>query len=340
MQRKDFLKVTGALGLSGLLPLKSVIAASQNVAQIDCVKAPDETAGPYPFDLSGNSAMFHDNITEGNSGLPFTLNLTVVNVDNNCVVVPNARIDIWHCNKDGYYSEFANQPGYLGTQSHLNETFFRGIQMTDANGQAQFTTIYPGWYTGRLTHIHFEVFINGVSKKISQMAFDDSVTNNVYTNNSLYSTHGVNTSVTFATDNVFSDTANTQNEYLNLIGDAVNGYSGTYVIGLNLGTTGIDDFAETKGQFSLQQNTPNPLTVKTSFEFSLLYDSDVELNVFDMMGRKVAEIIKTKMPQGNHAVEFNRAVAGQTLVAGNYLYQLSVSNTNGVFRQAKVLTIQ
>ncbi len=36
-----------------------------------------------------------------------------------------------------------------------------GLQVTNDNGQATFYTIYPGWYTGRATHIHIKVHING-----------------------------------------------------------------------------------------------------------------------------------------------------------------------------------
>ena len=38
-----------------------------------------------------------------------------------------------------------------------SQTFLRGIQTTNANGEVVFTTIYPGWYQGRATHIHVEV---------------------------------------------------------------------------------------------------------------------------------------------------------------------------------------
>ncbi len=43
------------------------------------------------------------------------------------------------------------------------ETFLRGIQITDARGSVEFDTIFPGWYQGRDTHIHMEVHIDGHS---------------------------------------------------------------------------------------------------------------------------------------------------------------------------------
>jgi protocatechuate 3,4-dioxygenase beta subunit len=103
------------------------------------------------------------------TGVPLSLTFLVVNAGNNCNVVSNARVDIWHCNKDGYYSGYANQPGILGTKSYVGSTWLRGYQLTDSAGLAKFTTIYPGWYTGRATHIHIEVYVNGVMKKTTQI---------------------------------------------------------------------------------------------------------------------------------------------------------------------------
>ena len=76
------------------------------------------------------------------------------------------------------------------------------------NGQVIFTTLYPGWYVGRITHIHLAVYLNNnlnSRPKVSQFAFPQSVTTAVY-NTSPYSLHGQNTSVTsFSSDNIFSD---------------------------------------------------------------------------------------------------------------------------------------
>jgi protocatechuate 3,4-dioxygenase beta subunit len=63
-------------------------------------------------------------------------------------------------NAEGHYSEYA-QPGYNGT----GQTFLRGLQTTDTSGRVTFRTIYPGWYMGRATHIHVEIFVNGRSVK-------------------------------------------------------------------------------------------------------------------------------------------------------------------------------
>lgn len=84
------------------------------------------------------------------------------------------------------------------------------MQYTDTNGVAHFTTIYPGWYAGRITHIHFQIFLTNYgstakSTAISQIAFPAEITTAVY-NSALYSSKGKNTYVkTLITNNVFND---------------------------------------------------------------------------------------------------------------------------------------
>jgi protocatechuate 3,4-dioxygenase beta subunit len=343
MERKDFLKGLGVIGIGSVLPLKKANAAIGSMNSIlhpegACILIPGETEGPYVFDLSGNATMFRQDIREGNPGTSVNLTLTVVNVNDNCNPIPNARVDIWHCNKDGYYSEFANQPGYLGTQSHVGETFFRGIQLTDASGQVQFITVYPGWYPGRVTHIHFQVFLNSVLKATSQAAFPDSLTTQVY-NTSLYSAHGQN-STTNSNDGVFSDSANTQYELLTISDNGSGGYDASLTIGIAVPVTGVINLEpETGGQFKLKQNYPNPFQDETVIPFSLTNPSQVKIEIFDLQGRKVMDLLNEKMSSGEQKAELNRKSNAIKLATGSYIYQLTVENENGIFRQCKSLMI-
>ena len=223
-----FIPVIQACSKSDPGPASSSSSTSSTSSSGTCATAPAETAGPYPKDLSANSAIFRNDITEGKTGIPLSLILTIVNSNANCALLSSARVDIWHCDKDGYYSAYNSQPGYLGTQNNAGSTFFRGIQLTDSNGQARFTTIYPGWYSGRVTHIHVEVFINSVLKATTQLAFPDSLTTTVY-NILLYSAHGQN-SIKNASDGIFSDSYNS--EMLTITGDVSNGFIATFQIGV------------------------------------------------------------------------------------------------------------
>jgi len=190
-----------------------------------CAVTPSETEGPYP-DKTGmlnNAAFFRRDITEGKSGLPLTLTLTVVNVNNSCAVVSGANVEIWQCDAAGHYSEYSQQ-GFDGS----GQTFLRGIQTTDANGQVTFTTIYPGWYAGRATHIHVDVYRSGALVKTTQIAFPESISAAVYATN-VYAAKGQN-STTNSSDNVFSD--GTTNELATLTGNTTSGYTATLTIGI------------------------------------------------------------------------------------------------------------
>jgi protocatechuate 3,4-dioxygenase beta subunit len=190
-----------------------------------CTLIPEETQGPYPLDLSANSEYFRSDITEGKTGIPLTLKLRLVNVGLECAPIANARVDIWHCDKDGVYSGYS-QPGV----DTVGETFCRGIQLSDARGVVAFQTIYPGWYSGRITHIHFQVYLNSGLVATSQVAFPQDITASVY-DSDLYDEHGQNTSVTsFASDNVFSD--GTQYQMATVTGDINNGFAAELVVGI------------------------------------------------------------------------------------------------------------
>jgi protocatechuate 3,4-dioxygenase beta subunit len=191
-----------------------------------CAITPSETEGPYP-DKTGmlnNSAFFRRDVTEGRPGLPVTLTLTIVNVNSNCSPVSNASVEIWQCDASGNYSEYS-QPGYDGT----GKTFLRGLQTSDANGQVTFTTVYPGWYAGRATHIHVDVFRGTSLVKTTQIAFPEDVTRAVYATG-VYASKG-QSPTTNGGDNVFSD--GTQYEMAALSGDTTSGYTATLTIGIS-----------------------------------------------------------------------------------------------------------
>jgi protocatechuate 3,4-dioxygenase beta subunit len=184
-----------------------------------CSVIPSETEGPYP-DRTGminNAAFYRQDIAEGKPGTPLTLALMVVNVASGCTPVANATIEVWHCDHTGGYSEYTTAGTYL-----------RGLQKTDDSGRATFSTIYPGWYQGRATHVHIEVFLNGSSVKTTQMAFPEDVTAAVYAQG-VYASRGQNTT-TNARDSVFSDGVTT--ELATMTGSLGSGYTASLQIGI------------------------------------------------------------------------------------------------------------
>ncbi len=136
-----------------------------------CVITPEVTEGPYYFD----PALERSDITEGRPGLPTSVRLQVV--DEQCRPLPGARIDIWHADATGLYSGFANQTGGVDT---TGQTFMRGTQFADDQGVVEFATVFPGWYRGRTTHIHFKVFLDEATLLTGQLFFPDEVSERVY----------------------------------------------------------------------------------------------------------------------------------------------------------------
>ncbi|MET7450397.1 intradiol ring-cleavage dioxygenase [Streptomyces sp. NPDC005574] len=122
------------------------------------------TEGPYHLD----GALVRKDITEGKSGVPLTLRLTVVDATDGCTPVPGAAVEIWHCDAWGYYSGYttANPGGSAPAESEDgstadDQTYLRGYQIAGAGGVVKFETIFPGWYTPRTCHIHVKVHTGG-----------------------------------------------------------------------------------------------------------------------------------------------------------------------------------
>jgi protocatechuate 3,4-dioxygenase beta subunit len=134
---------------------------------VQCVLTPELTEGPYY--IAGEK--LRRDVREGHAGTLLTLRLTVLNASN-CRPIKGAAVDIWHADAAGNYSGFGAGAG--------SRTFLRGIQKTDKNGLAVFTTIYPGWYQGRAVHIHVKVHVGGSVVHTGQLFFPDALTQAVY----------------------------------------------------------------------------------------------------------------------------------------------------------------
>jgi protocatechuate 3,4-dioxygenase beta subunit len=205
-----------------------------------CAVTPEGEIGPYFADDSAagfNRIDIRTNIdgTSAQTGIPLTLNITVVDTENSCIGLQNAQVDIWHCNAEGVYSD-------EGVENTTGETWLRGFQLTDSAGNAQFTTIFPGWYQGRTTHIHLRVrskYSNASSTSdgtnTTQVFFPQSLINTIYTTIAPYSSHGTN-STTNASDHVYTGETDGKME-LTVTGDSTNGYTANATIGLPITAT-------------------------------------------------------------------------------------------------------
>ena len=187
----------------------------------DCVVTPEQTEGPYFVDELLNRSDIRSNPATGavQAGTLLRLRITAAEVNGDtCSPLAGATVDVWHCNSQGLYSDVAAN----GT---VGQKFLRGYQVTDADGVVEFTTIYPGWYSGRTVHIHFKVR-SGDLEFNSQLYFDEAVTGQVY-EAAPYAARG-EPDITNSEDNIYTDET-----LLNLSTDD-DGYLGTFDVGLRL----------------------------------------------------------------------------------------------------------
>ena len=182
-----------------------------------CAVTPTETIGPYP----SRTDMFRSDVRENRQGTPLTLTIKVVNVASACAAVTGADVEIWHVDAAGDYSQYGSQTA---------ATFLRGIQTTNAAGEVTFTTIYPGWYQGRATHIHVEVTMSGRSIKVTQMAFPESINNTVHTSG-VYAARGTNP-MSNQSDGIFADSLSS--EIVTPAGSPSSGYSAAFQVGVSV----------------------------------------------------------------------------------------------------------
>jgi protocatechuate 3,4-dioxygenase beta subunit len=187
MTRRDFaLRVASgvvavALGGCGGSSAASDGGAGGTAARSTCTLYPQETEGPYFLDVD----MLRRDITEGRRGTPLGLALQVVNAAS-CTPLAGVVVEVWHCDAAGVYSGYTGQLRGVDTRG---QTFLRGSQVTDAEGRVRFDTIYPGWYPGRTTHVHFKVHVGSTREATSQIYFPEEVTAAVYAT-SEYVAHG------------------------------------------------------------------------------------------------------------------------------------------------------
>ncbi|HEY7079414.1 MAG TPA: hypothetical protein VH500_06915, partial [Nitrososphaeraceae archaeon] len=151
---------------------------------------PQQTEGPYFVNGMPNRSDIRADPSDGSilQGIPLHLIIHVYGLNKNgsCSPLKGAKVDIWHANSQGIYSDIADQ----GT---IGKKFLRGYQLTDSSGTVRFTTIYPGWYQGRAIHIHDKVStFNGSDNTLdwtSQLYFNNSVNEQVH-KQLPYSKHG------------------------------------------------------------------------------------------------------------------------------------------------------
>ncbi len=205
MDRKDFLK-KGLQGIGTIIALPTVLKScseDDDPQNENCPLSPEETAGPFPIKTPAD--LVRENIISDRTGVALLMTFVVQDQSNNCLPMAGVLVDVWHCDAGGNYSQYEGNTG---------EDFLRGRQTTDANGQASFISIFPGWYPGRAPHIHLEILnANGNSIRVTQVAFPRSACDTVYATSE------------------YNGTADTQNEDDGILSDSLEGNMADSVTG-------------------------------------------------------------------------------------------------------------
>lgn len=148
--------------------------------------------------ISVDGEIVRTDLRESQKGIDFYFDIGVIDVET-CDPLEGTALTIWNCNATGSYSSFT---GIDPDTSELldgwskrtdgttdDETFLRGIQITDSEGMIEFLTKFPGYYVTRTTHIHVTAqtnITNGTSysaskvQHVGQLFFDEDLLNSVY----------------------------------------------------------------------------------------------------------------------------------------------------------------
>jgi protocatechuate 3,4-dioxygenase beta subunit len=207
-----------------------------------CTETLEGEIGPYFADDSADG-FERSNVLSNldgsgvQTGIPLTLTFYVYDAEKACAPYAGAQIDIWHCNASGVYSDIAGE-------NTTGQQWLRGYQLTDATGKAVFTTIIPGWYQGRTTHVHArvrstysEASSTSDGTNTTQVFFPQAMIDTISTTIAPYDAEGVNPT-TNAGDRVYAQQTDSMNE-LALIGTPATGFTATFAIYLP-----IDDSAD------------------------------------------------------------------------------------------------
>ena len=198
-------------------PSATLSAASTSLAEgLPAGEIPDETAGPYPGDGSNGpdileqSGIVRSDIrtnlgeTAAVAGAPLSFTLRITDMANGDAPFEGVAVYAWHCDALGQYSMYSD--------GVTNDTFLRGVQVADANGQVTFTSIVTGCYSGRWPHIHFEIYpsldaITDSTTAISttQLAIPESVATAVFSLSDYTGSSRNLAQVSLASDNVFGE---------------------------------------------------------------------------------------------------------------------------------------
>ena len=210
------------------------LTAAPSVSDDLCLLTSRQAEGPFYFPSPERR-----DISEDRNGQKLTLRLQV-NRHPECTPVEGAVVEIWHCDAEGTYSGYPEEitrdewktfvfllgkgetrDGVMHVDPVNDNRFLRGLQRPDANGWVRFDTIVPGWYAGRVPHIHAKIMISENEGLTTQFYFDTALCNTIYTAQHPYNKYGASP-MSFENDVVLSE-GEANGLLLNVMPNPING---------------------------------------------------------------------------------------------------------------------
>jgi protocatechuate 3,4-dioxygenase beta subunit len=239
-----------ALGL-GVVAVGAAACGAPSTAASAATSAgeiPDETAGSYPGDGSnGPNVLAESGIVRSDirssfgsaggtaEGVPMTLELTLTDIAGGGKPFAGVAVYVWHCTREGEYS--------LYSPDVQDENFLRGVQIADTAGKVRFTSVFPGCYSGRWPHVHFEVYPDqaGIADAAtaiatSQVALPQPTCEQVYAQGGYRASVANLARLSLASDNVFGDDSAAL-QLATVTGDVTSGYAVALPVALDTTTT-------------------------------------------------------------------------------------------------------
>lgn len=335
MNRKEFLR---SLGLAGVFGVASTIRPTTNtyaaipMNEQHCALVPTETAGPFPLDLSDNSEFFRSDVREDVVGVELKLRIRIVG-DENCAPIANARVHIWHCDANGIYTGYntGSNPG------DVEATACRGHQYTDQNGEVEFTTVFPSWYTGRICHIHFQVYVSSAYSAVSQFTFPLETKNQLYREHPELYPKGVDP-LHFSQDGGFADGHELQ--LASLVRESNDLYTSLYEATVRgSGTTDVGHYERRRSEYITVDNPfPLPALTELQIPFVLKTTSHVRCRAYDTAGKHIASIVDSVFQPGNHVLTINSGELRRK--ATTVIFEIEVDTPEGTFKVPRVVSMR
>lgn len=218
----------------GTGPDVALAAQAEGIARAlpACVAKPEQTEGPFFVDAELERSDIRSDPSTGaaSNGIPLTLRFSVSQISRgDCSALPGALVDLWQCDADGVYSGVEDEGAPAAAR---DRQFLRGHQLTDDDGVARFTTIFPGWYRERAVHVHFKVRTEVAGQPYeftSQLYFDEALTDKVHAQ-APYAARGQRTRMN-ADDRIFRDGGES---LMARVSETDDGYAAAFDLGLDL----------------------------------------------------------------------------------------------------------